>query len=356
MKRHGNIYNKIYTMENLKLAHQNARKDKLFYREVKMVDSDVEYYLSQIQEMLATKTYEVSEYVISTIQDKGKERQLCKLPYFPDRIIQWAILLQIEHVFMETFTDFTCASIKKRGIHKASKLLDRYMEDKDNTQYCLKMDVKKFYQNISHDKLKLLFRKKFKDIELLELLDKIVDSTDGTMGIPIGSYLSQFFANFYLSYFDHWLKEDKCCKYVIRYMDDIVILNNSKEWLHNLKLAIDNYLNVELDLKLKENWQVFPTNIRGIDFVGYRHFYDFKLLRKSTCKNYKSKMNSIKKKMDSKSKLTYSEWCSCNSYLGWLNWCDSFRLQSKYYFPIEEYVNNYYLTEIKIERIPNEDN
>lgn len=74
-------------MENLKLAHKNARKDKLFYREVKMVDSDEEYYLTQIQEMLKNKTYEVSEYTISVISDKGKERELCKLPYYPDRII-----------------------------------------------------------------------------------------------------------------------------------------------------------------------------------------------------------------------------------------------------------------------------
>ena len=92
MKRYGNLYSKIYDMENLKLAHKNARKDKLFYKEVQMVDSDEEYYLKQIQEMLINKTYEVSDYVVSVINDKGKDRELCKLPYFPDRIIQWAIL------------------------------------------------------------------------------------------------------------------------------------------------------------------------------------------------------------------------------------------------------------------------
>lgn len=64
MKRYGNIYSKIYDMDNLRLAHRNARKDKLFYREVKMVDSDEDYYLGQIQEMLMNKTYEVSEYTI----------------------------------------------------------------------------------------------------------------------------------------------------------------------------------------------------------------------------------------------------------------------------------------------------
>ena len=111
MKRYGNIYEEIYDIENLKLAHKNARKDKLYYREVKMVDSDEEYYLKQIQQMLINETYEVSDYVISIINDKGKERELCKLPYFPDRIIQWAIIIQIEHVFMEVFTE-----IKERKV------------------------------------------------------------------------------------------------------------------------------------------------------------------------------------------------------------------------------------------------
>ena len=137
-------------MENLKLAHKNARKDKLFYQEVKMVDSDPEFYLGQIQTMLKEKTYEVSEYTISTINDKGKERKLMKLPYFPDRIIQWAVMLQVEEIFMKTFCSHTCASIKDRGIRKASEFTDEYMKHKFDCEYCLKIDVSKFYSIINH--------------------------------------------------------------------------------------------------------------------------------------------------------------------------------------------------------------
>ncbi len=351
MKRYGNIYENVYDMENLKLAHKNARKDKLYYREVKMVDSNEEYYLTEIQQMLKNETYEVSDYVISIINDKGKERELCKLPYYPDRIIQWAIMLQIEFVFMEVFTDFTCASIKDRGIHKASALIDKYMEDVQGTQYCLKTDISKFYPNIDHEILKLLLRKKFKDKKLLELLDKIIDSTPGNKGVPIGSYLSQFFANFYLAYFDHWLKEEKKIKYVVRYMDDVVILHHSKEFLHSLKREMDEYLWKELKLTIKDNWQVFPTGIRGVDFVGYRHFYGFKLLRKTTCKRFKRQMTNIRKKCDKGEKLTYSEWCSGNSYKGWLMWCDSYRLTEKYITPIQKYLDDYYITEIKERKV-----
>ncbi len=203
MKRQGGIFPKIYEMDNLREAHRNARKDKLFYKEVKMVDSNPDYYFGQIQEMLKNKTYEVSEYTVSVISDKGKERELRKLPYFPDRIIQWAIMLQIEHVFHEVFTNFTCASLRNRGIHAATRLLDKFMKDEVGTVYCLKIDINKFYPNINHELLKGLLRKKFKDADLLELLDSIIDSIPEEAGVPIGSYLSQYLANFYLAYFDH---------------------------------------------------------------------------------------------------------------------------------------------------------
>ncbi len=347
MKRYGNLYDKICDMENLKLAHKNARKDKSHYKAVQMVDSNPEYYLKQIQDMLINKTYEVSEYTYRKIMDKGKERELAKLPYFPDRIIQWAIMLQLEPIFKKVFTNFTCASLKKRGIHKASRLTDKYMKDRQGTMYCLKIDVNKFYPNINHEILKGLLRHKFKDNDLLELLDKIIDSMPGEKGVPIGSYLSQYLANFYLAYFDHWLKEEKKIKYIVRYMDDITVYNESKEFLHSLLREMDEYLQKHLKLTIKHNWQVFPTNVRGVDFVGYRHFYDYKLLRKTTCKHFKRKMLNIKKKIQKGLNITYSEWCSANSYKGWLNWCDGFRLADKYLTPLQPTLNTYYHTKIK---------
>ncbi|MCL2579725.1 MAG: RNA-directed DNA polymerase [Oscillospiraceae bacterium] len=351
MKRYGNIYDKICDFENIKEAHRNARKNKGHYGEVKMVDAgidgDPDYYLRQAQDLLVNKSYKVSPYTLKTVNDTGKERLLMKLPYYPDRIIQWAVMLQIEHIFMEVFTNFTCASLKFRGIHHASKLLDRYMLDRAGTKYCLKIDIAKFYPNIDHDILKQLLRRKFKDADLLVLLDRIIDSMPDGKGVPIGSYLSQYLANFYLAYFDHWLKEEQGVKYVIRYMDDIVILSDSKIWLHNLKMSIDKYLFENLSLKLKGNWQVFPTNIRGIDFVGYRHFYDYKLLRKSSCKRFKQKMNRIRKKVIKNEPIKYTDFCAVNSYLGWLKWCDSFRLIRKYVEPIKAAIAEFYITNIK---------
>ena len=342
MKRYGNIYEKICTMDNLRLAHQHAREDKLFYKEVKMVDADPDKYLGMIHEMLVNESYEVSEYTVSIINDKGKERELAKLPYFPDRIIQWAIMLQVEDIFMKTFCTHTCASVKQRGIKEASRLTRKFLKDREGSKYCLKIDVSKFYPNINHDIMKMLLRKKFKDKQLLNLLDRIIDSYPKENGIPIGSYLSQFLANFYLTYFDHWLKEDKHIKMVVRFMDDMTIYGESKEELHNLMNEIHQYMNDKLDLKIKDNWQIFPTNVRGVDFVGYRFFYDFILLRKSTCKSFKRKMIIIKHKLEKGVIINEKDWCSANSYAGWLKWCDSYRLFEKYIEPIIPALLTYY--------------
>ena len=332
MKRYGNLYKKIIDLDNIREAHKQARKGKRHYREVKMVDSDPDYYLGQIHEMLVNQTYEVGKYEVKHITDRGKEREIHKLPYYPDRIIQWAILLQTAEIFQKSMVDCTCSSIKGRGGRKSSNLVAKYLKN-DNAVYCLKFDIKKYYPNVDHKILKTLLRRKFKDKNLLRLFDLIIDSYPEEKGIPIGSYSSQYFGNFYLSPFDHWLKETKKVKYLIRYMDDIVIIHNSKEFLHTLLSEIESFLHEHVGLKVKKNWQIFPINARGIDFVGYRHFKKFKLLRKSISNNYKKRMNEVKEMLD-KDCLTEHVWRSAQSYKGWVQNCDSYRLREKYNDPV----------------------
>lgn len=287
MKRINHIYEQIYSIENLRQAHKMARRDKSHYRAVKQIDRNPDYYLYQIQDMLKNKTYQVSPYKISKIIDKGKERELMKLPYFPDRIIQWAIMLQLEPMFVKHFCYHSCASIKNAGISRATNLTRRYLKrDPEGTQYCLKLDVKKYFPNVNKDILKELLRHKIKDKDLLWLLDTIIDSCE--KGIPIGSYLSQYLSNFYLSEFDHWCKEKLGIKYIIRYMDDIVILGESKQQLRKYFYNIKEYLKINLDLEIKENYQIYPVDIRGVDFVGYRHYHNRIILRKRTYRNIKS--------------------------------------------------------------------
>ena len=326
MKRYGKLFEKIIDINNLVRAHNNARKRKTKNPEVQKVDGDVLGYCTQIREMLVRGTFTTSKYHIFNIVDRGKEREICDLPYFPDRIVHWAIMQVLEPIFCSHFIAQTYAAIPGKGTHRALQQLHEYMDDKEGTAYCLKLDVKKFFPHVNGEILKALLRKKIKCERTLWLLDDIVDSYDN--GLPIGNYTSQYFGNYYLSFFDHWIKEAKGVKYYLRYMDDIIILHSSKDYLHELKREIDEYF-AGLKLTVKGNWQVFPTLVRGVDFVGYRSFEGYTLLRKPTKKRLKAATKRLLFKVQSGKPLTTSDRSVIGSYHGILKWCDSWRLSNK---------------------------
>lgn len=327
MKRIGNLYKKICCYDNLLQAHCEARKGKSHYFEVKRLDKNTDKYLKKLEFTLINELYNVnlSDYKREIIIDKGKEREILKLSYYPHRIVQWAIMLQLEDMFYKNFTYDTYSSIKGRGLHLAVKKIKKILkEDKRNTQYCLKIDIKKYYQSIDNFKLYEMLERKIKDPQLLKLLYIIIFSV-GDKGQPIGSLWSQWAGNFYLSGLDHYVKEKLRIKYYFRYCDDMIFLSESKEELHIVRDKIDKYLS-NLNLKMKENYQVFPVDVRGIDFLGYRFFRNFTLLRKRVLKKFKRRI----KRIDSNKILTPSEFSTINSYKGWLKYCNSFRLRKKY--------------------------
>lgn len=292
MKRINNIYSQITSVDNLRIAESKARKGKANQYGVKIFDKEPESNIFKLHEMLLNKGYKTSEYTTFTVFEP-KERLVFRLPYFPDRITHHAVMNILEPIFVKVFTNDSYACIKGKGIHAAVNNIKTALQDQENTKYCLKLDIVKFYPNVDHDILKTLLRKKFKDNDLLWLLDEIIDSADG---LPIGNYLSQYLANFYLTYFDHWIKEQKEVKYYFRYADDIVILSSNKPHLHELLFEIKQYLNVNLKLEVKDNYQVFPVEARSIDFVGYKFYHTHTLLRKSIKKRFAKAVSKTKNK------------------------------------------------------------
>lgn len=379
------LFNSICSMDNLYRAYQNAKSGKGWYKEVKQIEKRPFYYLAGLQYMLKNHLFKTSEYEIFILNEGKKKRDVYKLPFFPDRIAQWAILQVIEPFLVANMTADTYSAIPGKGIQPIVNDLRGYyktkrvdgkkksvwvpsilLSDEENTRYCYKIDLHHYYQSINHEVLKQKFRKVFKDPELLWLLDEIADSintateedlielslsgeieVDPNTGIPIGNYMSQYSGNFYLSSFDHWVKEELHVKHYCRYMDDVVIFASSKEELHEIHRKVTAYTRDYLHLNIKGNYQIFPTKVRGVDFVGYRFFGEYTLLRKSTAINFKRKMRACRKKMENNIPPTYSEWCSFNSYKGWLGNCDSYRLFKKYMEPLIEYMQNYYEREVK---------
>lgn len=321
MKRYNNLYPLICTTENVSAAFDNAQRGKRYYREVKKVNADRGCYEHDLAQLLRERSYKTSEYKIITRNDTGKERTIYILPFYPDRVVHHAIMQVLEPIWEKVLIRDTYAAIKGRGIHDGVRRIKKMLKDYEGTRYCLKMDVKKFYPSISHEIMKNIIRLKIKCRDTLALLDEIINSAPG---VPIGNYLSQYLGNLYLAYFDHWVKEGLNVKYYARYCDDLILMSGSKKVLHKIREKVQGYLRDNLELTLKDNWQVFPTRVRGIDFLGYRFFGSHTTVRKSIATRYKCRMREVAK----------SSWPTCRnvvmSYKGWLRYASSQALWNTY--------------------------
>ena len=312
MKRIGYLFQQVCSLANLYLADSIAAKGKAKQPGVQAHLQNRDTNIWRLHCALLDKTYRTSEYTTFKIYEP-KEREIFRLPFI-DRIVHHAIMNVVEPIFKSHFTADTYSCIKGRGIHAAHYKLRKSLKDARGTKYCLKVDIKKFYPSVDHEILKALLRHKFKDPDLLELLDGIIDSAPG---LPIGNYLSQYFANYYLSFFDHWLKEQRGVRHYFRYADDLVFLAGSKAELHQLLADIRLYLDTHLRLAVKDNYQVFPVADRGIDFLGYVYYHDRTLLRKRIKKSFARAVAA------GKGKPTIA------AYKGWAKHCDSKHLLKK---------------------------
>lgn len=271
MKRYGGLFGQICSEANIRLAAINAAHGKQRRGEVRKYLARLDEETMRLSAELRGGTYRPGAYEVFEITDP-KRRQIYKLP-FRDNVVQWAVVQVVGPIWLAQFTADTYSCIKGRGLHAALRRLREDMRrDPEGTAYCLKLDVRKFYPSIDHERLREVLRRKLKDRELLALLDVIIDSAKG---VPIGNYLSQYFANLYLSELDHLLKEVAGVRYYYRYADDLVLLAGDKATLHGWLVWINDWLETERGLSLKGNYQIFPVESRGVDFVGYvtRHGY-----------------------------------------------------------------------------------
>lgn len=236
----------------------------------------------------------------------------------------------IEPYMAKGMYEYSCGSIPKRGIHYAQKRVKRWVKrDRKHTKYVLQIDIAKFYPSINHDVLKEFLRKKFKDKDLLWLLDAIIDSVE--KGLPIGNYTSQWLANFYLQEFDHMIKKKLNIKYYVRYMDDCILFGNNKKKLHKARKEIEIYLET-IGLNLKHNWQVYRLDKRPLDFLGFKFYRTHVTMRKRNSLRIRRRAKKIYKK----AYLNFKDSAAMLSYLGWLQHSNSYNYYLK---NIKPYVN-----------------
>lgn len=250
------------------------------------------------------------------------------------------IINVLKPIFEHGMYEHSYGSLPNRGAHKGKKLIEKWIShDRKNVKYCLKMDIRKFFNSIPHDIIKNKFTLLIHDKKFLKILHDVIDVVDG--GIPLGFYTSQWFANWYLQDLDHYIKEKLGAVHYIRYMDDMVIFGSNKRKLHKIREKISEYLYKELGVEMKDNWQVFRFDYikcgkhygRCLDFMGFKFYRDKTTLRRTIM----LKATRKAKKMSKKEKVTIYDIRQMLSYLGWIDCTDTYCMYETWIKPYVDF-------------------
>lgn len=302
-----NEYNKSLTYENLMKAHIQSRKGKGYRKEIILFNLKQEEYIIWLKEQLETCKYKHGGYTVFYITEP-KKRKIEKSKYI-DRIVhRWYVNSFMDKYFVPQFINTSYACIKNRGMHKASLDLQKGMrscKSKWNNYYILKMDVKKYFQNIDKEIMYNILLRKVKDKKVIWLTKEIIYSSKGEKGLPIGNYTSQIFANIYLNELDQYIKHKLKCKYYYRYMDDGIILTETKEQAKELLNKIKRFLKIKLKLELNSKTQIFKSK-QGVNFCGYKINENRIKLRDKGKRKLKKKIKELKYKIE-KEEITSKE-------------------------------------------------
>lgn len=330
MKRLGRIYDKIFTTENLTKAIKNVAVGKKDRREVNHVLSTLDDVIKSIQ----GNPHISGEYLPKTKIDSssGKTREILEPKFYPDQIIHHALCQIIMPVMMRGMYKYCSGSVKKRGMLYASTYIRKQLVRRPKqTRWYVKLDVTKYYDHVNHDVLKSKFRRIIKDPNVLALMDEIVDSVPS--GLPIGNYTSQWFANFYLQDFDHYVKEQLRIPVYVRYMDDMVLIGPNKRKLEEAVVLIRKYLKDEMKLDLHDNIEVKRVAYEDggmivgnfIDFCGYRHYRGFTTIRRRIWRRIHRLFYRLRKWISLKRARSFM------SYYGYITHTNSRHIEKRYF-------------------------
>jgi RNA-directed DNA polymerase len=281
-------YNNIISVENLLHAWREFRRGKKQKRDVMEFERNLMEHILNVHYDLKYRKYRHSGYDAFKITDP-KPRDIHKASV-RDRIVHHLIYNSLYSYFDERFIHDSYSCRIAKGTHKALQRFKQFSGkvSKNNTKTCwiLKCDIRKFFANIDHITLKRILSEYIKDKQLLELLDRVIDSfsTEGKndVGLPLGNLTSQLLVNVYMNEFDHFMKRILKVKYYIRYADDFIILHEDKNYLENLVPQISDFLEIELKLSLHPIKLFIKTLSSGLDFLGWVHFPNHRTLRTAT--------------------------------------------------------------------------
>lgn len=399
MRSYNNLYEPMLQNDYIAECFKNASKKKKNRSDVKDVLEHLDRETETLKTILREEMFIPDYHEQSIINDgsKHKTRRILKPHYKYEQVVHHCAIGQFKPIVMNGLYEFSCGSIPDRGVHYGKKYMRKWLDSYDGKKvYVLKMDVRHFFESIEREILKEKLRKVIRDRRFLRLLcifiehdriaeivkileDAAVEITPENVrelvsclafhkdedalaiirktgitgddytkaeqivreyrkGVPLGYFTSQWFGNFYLKALDHYIKEELKAEHYMRYMDDMVILGKSKKKLHRMREEIARYLKDELDLELKDDWQVFRFEyvdkngqVRGrmLDFMGFQFHYNRTTIRKTTIGSARKKAYHIAKS----EKISWYNATVMLSYLGWFKHTDTYEYYLKYIKP-----------------------
>ena len=329
-------YNDIISLENLCQGWQEFVVDKKSKMDVQQFERNLMEHIVELHEALVNKTYCHGGYESFYITDP-KRRHIHKASV-RDRLLHHAIYRVLYPFFDKTFIADSFSCRNEKGVHKA---LDRFrtlarVVSKNHTRTCwvLKCDIKKFFASIDHDILFSILKEYISDQNILWLLENIIGSFEtpseptltlrpspagrggncfpppagegrrvrARIGLPLGNLTSQLFANVYMNKLDQWVKHRLISHYYARYAVDFVFLSRDKFRLEAALPRIQEFLQTNLKLSLHPDKVFISTFASGVDFLGWVHFPDHRVLRNKTKQRM---MRNIKSAVSEESLMSY---------------------------------------------------
>lgn len=286
-------FDTIISVENLLLAWRDFKSGKEKKKDVQEFSFRLMDNILALHAELENGTYRHGGYHYFRISDP-KPRDIHKASV-RDRLVHHAIYRILYPYFDKTFIVDSYSCRIDKGTHKAlNRFRDfGYKVSRNNTSTCwvLKCDIKKFFANIDHSILINILRRHISDERVLNLLVVVISSFHSNTpsfcmydasyihGLPLGNLTSQLLVNIYMNEFDQFVKHKLKAKYYIRYADDFVFMSQSKAELEVWLLSVSIFLKERLRLELHPDKVFIKTFPSGVDFLGWVHFPDHRVLR-----------------------------------------------------------------------------
>ena len=313
------IYQDIISLPNLLLAWQEFLRGKRHKKDVQEFQFRLMDNIFSLHNNLKGKTYAHGGYLAFNISDP-KPRNIHKASV-RDRLLHHAIYRILYPYFDNKFIYDSYSCRLGKGTHRAMNRFRQfaYKVSKNNTKTCwvLKCDIRKFFASIDQKTLIQILERYITDQDTLWLIEKVIKSFHSTgigKGLPLGNLTSQLLVNIYMNEFDQFVKHKLKVKYYIRYSDDFVIMSDNITYPLKTVRYIVQFLGEKLKLRLHPNKVFIKTLSSGVDFLGWVHFPNHRVLRTVT------KRRMLKSLHRNPSKETIQ------SYFGMLAHGNSFKL------------------------------